>query len=150
MLRLRVQPLTTDQTLAYLKLLATVAAADGAVDDAERLMFEAAMSDYGLPDQARRLVRQCLDDPPRIDAELRRLEDPAVRRLFLRDAFLMAYADGRITEQERGRIGGIRTALRLSEDDARASEAWVKEGMAWLERGDEMVGTVEPHRRSMF
>ena len=150
MLRLRIQPLTTDQVLVYLKLLATVAAADGDVEDAERLMFEAAMSEYGLPEHARNLVRGCLDRPPGIDAELRRIDDAAVRRLFLRDAFLMAYADCRITEAERAAIEEIRVALRLSEDDARASEAWVREGVAWLERGDEMVGTMGPHRRSMF
>lgn len=150
MLRPRIQPLTTDQVIAYLKVLASVAAADGGVDDAERFMFETAMSDYGLPEKARVLVRQCLDAPPTVETELRRIEDGALRRLMLRDAFLMAAADGRISEAERDRIDHIRQALRLPEDEARACEAWVNEGLAWLERGDEMVGTMAHHRRSMF
>ena len=150
MLRLRVQPLTTDQVITYLKVLASVSAADGRIEDSERSMFEAAMADYGLPDKARALVRQCLETPPQIDTELRRLEDAAVRRLMLRDAFLMAYADGQVSPAEADRIERIRMALRLGEDDARASEAWVAEGLRWLERGDEMVGTIRSHRRSMF
>jgi len=150
MLRLRVQPLTTDQVLAYLKTLAAVAAADGALEEAERAMFEATMADYGLPDDARTLIRACLDVPPSVDNELRRIDDGAVRRLILRDAWLMAYADGRVTDAERGRLESIRQALRLPESEAAAAEGWVREGVAWIERGDEMVGTLAPHRRSMF
>jgi uncharacterized membrane protein YebE (DUF533 family) len=150
MLRLRVQPLTTDQVLAYLKTLAGVAAADGALEEAERAMFEATMADYGLPDDARTLIRGSLDAPSPMDVELRRIEDGAVRRLILRDAWLMAYADGRVTDAERARLEAIRLALRLPEAEAAAAEGWVREGVAWIERGDEMVGTLAPHRRSMF
>lgn len=150
MLRIRTQPLSTDQVLGYLKALAAVAAADGRIDESERHLFEAAMEDYGLPAHARTLVRQCLDNPPLVEPELRRVEDGAVRRVILRDAYLMAYADGEISDAERQRIDRIRAALRLPEDEARAAEAWVKEGLAWLERGDEMVGTMKPRRRSMF
>ncbi|MBI5486790.1 MAG: TerB family tellurite resistance protein [Deltaproteobacteria bacterium] len=150
MLRLRIQPLNTDQVLLYLKLLSGVAAADGEVSEAERAMFEATMADYGLPDDARRQVRSCLDAPPSIDGELRRLEDGPVRRLFLRDAWLMAYMDGRVSDPERERLESVRRALRLPESEAAAAEGWVREGLAWIERGDEMVGTLAPHRRSMF
>ncbi|MBI5500443.1 MAG: TerB family tellurite resistance protein [Deltaproteobacteria bacterium] len=150
MLRLRVQPLNTDQVLLYLKLLSGVAAADGEVSEAERAMFEATMADYGLPDDARRQIRSCLDAPPSIDGDLRRLEDGAVRRLFLRDAWLMAYMDGRVSDPERERLETVRRALRLPESEAAAAEGWVREGLAWIVRGDEMVGTLAPHRRSMF
>jgi uncharacterized tellurite resistance protein B-like protein len=150
MLRLRVQPLTTDQVLLYLKTLAAVAAADGAVTEAERATFEATMADYGLPDEARGLIRSCLDAPVAVDIDLRRLQDGAVRRLFLRDAWLMAYADGRVSDPERERLETVRLALRLPESEAAAAEGWVREGLAWIERGDEMVGTLAPHRRSMF
>jgi uncharacterized membrane protein YebE (DUF533 family) len=150
MLRLRVQPLTTDQVLLYLKTLAGVAAADGEVAEAERAMFEATMADYGLPEEARKLIRACLDAPPGVDLELRRLQDAAVRRLLLRDAWLMAYADGSVSEPERRRLTALLEALRLPPDDAVAAEGWVREGLSWIERGDEMVGTLQPHRRSMF
>jgi uncharacterized membrane protein YebE (DUF533 family) len=150
MLRLRVQPLTTDQVLVYLKTLAGVAAADGDVTEAERAMFEATMADYALPDEARGLIRRCLDAPPTVDSDLRRVEDGAVRRLILRDAWLMAYTDGRVSDPERQRLESVRRALRLPEPEAEAAEGWVREGLAWIERGDEMVGTLSPHRRSMF
>lgn len=150
MLRLRVQPLSTDQVLLYLKTLAGVAAADGKVTEAERAMFEATMADYGLPEEARKLVRACLDAPPPVDLELRRLQDPAVRRLLLRDAWLMAYADGLVSDPERRRLEAILAALRLPPEEAAAAEGWVREGLNWIERGDEMVGTLQPHRRSMF
>jgi uncharacterized membrane protein YebE (DUF533 family) len=134
----------------YLKSLALVAAADGEVDESERAMFEATMADYELPETARKLVRSCLAACPPIDVELRRLEDPVVRRVILRDAHLMAYADGRLTEPERGRLETIRRALRLEQREAEAADAWVREGLGWLERGDEMVGTLPARRRSMF
>jgi len=150
MLRLRVQPLSTDQVLAYLKTLAAVAAADGEIGEAERAMFEATMADYGLPAEARTLIRGCLDAPPSVEADLRRIEDGAVRRLVLRDSWLMAYADGRVTDAERTRLEAIRRALRLPESETDAAEGWVREGVSWIERGDEMVGTLAPRRRSMF
>lgn len=150
MLRLRVQPLNTDQVLLYLKLLAGVAAADGEISEAERAMFEATMADYELPQEARKLIRACLGAPPSVEIELRRLEDGALRRLFLRDAWLMAYADGRVSDPERERLESVRRALRLPESEAEAAEGWVREGLTWIERGDEMVGTLSPHRRSMF
>ena len=150
MLRLRVQPLNTDQVLLYLKVLCGVAAADGEITEAERAMFEATMADYGLPDHARRLTRGCLDAPPAIEGELRRLDEGPVRRLFLRDAWLMAYMDGRVSDPERERLDAVRRALRLPESEAAAAEGWVREGLAWIERGDEMVGTLSAHRRSMF
>ncbi len=150
MLRLRVQPLTTDQVLLYLKTLAGVAAADGDVSEAERAMFEATMADYGLPEEVRKLIRACFDAPPTVDLELRRLQDAAVRRLLLRDAWLMAYADGNVSEAERLKLTALLEALRLPPAEAAAAEGWVREGLNWIERGDEMVGTLQPHRRSMF
>jgi uncharacterized membrane protein YebE (DUF533 family) len=150
MLRLRVQPLSTDQVLLYLKTLAGVAAADGDVTEAERAMFEATMADYDLPDEVRGLIRACLDAPPSVDVDLRQLEDGAVRRLLLRDAWLMAFSDGRVSDPEHERLEMLRRALRLPESEAAAAEGWVREGLAWIERGDEMVGTLAPRRRSMF
>jgi tellurite resistance protein len=150
MLRLRTQGLSPGDAVAYLEALSAVAAADGGIEEAERSMFEATMSDLGLAAEARDRVRRALEVPPDPRVAVRDVGTEPVRRLILRDAYLMAQADGEISAAERDVLQALRHTLHLGAADAAECEAWVREGLAWLERGDEMIGLGTPRRRPMF
>src|SRR5262249_1585292 len=67
-----------------------------------------------------------LPDPtgPQLAAQLARKE---VRQLFIKTAWLLAYADGKVSDAERAKIGAYAQALEVGDADSKRLEEGVKD-----------------------
>ncbi len=96
-------PLDTTEASAVLKVLLAVAAADGIVDDEERITLEAVAYRAGVePDD---------DAVVDLDAELRCIRSPAARQLTLRASFAIAAVDGRCSPEEHAILERVHAAF---------------------------------------
>ena len=110
----------------YLAALATVAHADGLVDE-ERAFLGSQAVRFGLdPEEALRPV----------EGHLGRLVGSAsktTRRMIVRDCIVLACVDGEYSANERARIAGIAASLQVSEECLRGLESWVERYGALLD-----------------
>jgi uncharacterized tellurite resistance protein B-like protein len=104
------------ERLDYLIVVASLAAADHEIDDAELVPLEELCRELALSDADRDTVlataRQ--PDPARVDASLARLkQDVALRVRLLTDAIAIVFADGKIAPLESQRIAQLGEALEI-------------------------------------
>ena len=64
-------------------------------------------------------------------------------RLALRDAVMMAAADGTVDEDERDALEDISEHLGLSEDAVEQLLAWTIKGYKWMKEGYELLDGLE-------
>ena len=64
-------------------------------------------------------------------------------RLALRDAVMMAAADGTVDEDEREALEDISEHLELSEDAVEKLLAWTVKGYKWMKEGYELLDGLE-------
>jgi len=62
-----------------------------------------------------------------LDDALEQLKSPELRRLFIKTAWLLAFADGKVTGPERDKISEFSKALHVSDADSLELQAQVKE-----------------------
>ena len=109
-----------DQDLAIVKALVSVAWADGVFAEREREMLDALLEAYGAAPEERKAVyayaetRRSLDD---VDPQDLSADD---RRVLLRHAALLTFADGDQSQEELDLLTALSTKLRIPEPEARA------------------------------
>jgi tellurite resistance protein len=120
-------PLSADEATAIAAALRDIAAVDGTHADEQAMIDEFVAEISGEFGESSKAL-------PMTPAELAtRLVDPALRRLTLQSAVLLAMTDGAISEAERKRIGEYAQALGVSSDDYAALEKTIE---TWVRSGD--------------
>ena len=101
-------------------------------------MFEQRLGTALLSPRQRDLIRAALKNPPPLEECLDDLGQEA-GRLALRDAVLMAAADGTVDDDERDALEEIAEYLDLQEDAVNRLLAWTVEGYAWMQSGYDLL-----------
>ncbi|GIQ98076.1 MAG: hypothetical protein CM15mP3_11100 [Candidatus Poseidoniales archaeon] len=92
--------IVAEERFSYARLLAFMARVDNELTVDEMAMFEQRLGAALLSPNQRELIRQALKTPPPLDECLAGLSEEA-GRLALRDAILMAAADGTVDDDEK-------------------------------------------------
>ena len=95
-----IHKLSREERFSYARLLAFMTRVDNELTVDEMAMFEQRLGTALLSPNQRAMIREALKSPPPLDECLAGLSEEA-GRLALRDAVLMAAADGEVDDDER-------------------------------------------------
>lgn len=101
-----VHKLPREERFAYARLLAYMARIDDELTIDEMAMFEQRLGTALLSPNQRQMIRDELKNPPSLEECMENLSGEA-GRLALRDAVMMAAADGNVDEDERDALEDI-------------------------------------------
>ena len=133
-----VHKLPQSERFAYARLLAYMTRVDNELTVEEMSMFEQRLGTALLSPKQRQLIRADLKTPPPLEDCLDNLGQEA-GRLALRDAVLMAAADGNVDDDELEALQEIAEHLGLAPDSVNRLLHWTKEGYAWMHAGYELL-----------
>ena len=133
-----IHKLSREERFSYARLLAFMTRVDNELTVDEMAMFEQRLGTALLSPNQRELIRQALKSPPPLEECLAGLSDEA-GRLALRDAILMAAADGNVDDDEKAVLLEIIAHLGLSEEALDKLLKWTVEGYNWMQNGYDIL-----------
>lgn len=133
-----IHKLSREERFSYARLLAFMARVDNELTVDEMAMFEQRLGTALLSPSQRELIRQALKTPPPLDECLSGLSEEA-GRLALRDAILMAAADGTVDDDEKDVLIEIIAHLGLREEALDRLLKWTVEGYSWMQSGYDLL-----------
>ena len=133
-----IHKLSREERFSYARLLAFMTRVDNELTVDEMAMFEQRLGTALLSPHQRELIRQALKSPPPLEECLAGLSDEA-GRLALRDAILMAAADGNVDDDEKAVLLEIIAHLGLSEEALDKLLKWTVEGYNWMQNGYDIL-----------
>lgn len=133
-----IHKLSREERFSYARLLAFMARVDNELTVDEMAMFEQRLGTALLSPKQRELIRQALKTPPPLDECLAGLSDEA-GRLALRDAVLMAAADGTVDDDEKEVLTEIIAYLGLPDDSLERLLKWTVQGYNWMQSGYDIL-----------
>ena len=133
-----IHKLSREERFSYARLLAFMARVDNELTVDEMAMFEQRLGTALLSPNQRELIRQALKSPPPLDECLAGLSEEA-GRLALRDAILMAAADGTGDDDEKEVLTEITAHLGLPEEALERLLKWTVDGYAWMQSGYDIL-----------
>jgi len=137
-----VHKLPREERFAYARLLAYMARIDNELTVDEMAMFEQRLGTALLSPNQRDMIRASLKNPPTREECLQDLSGEA-GRLALRDAVMMAAADGNVDEEEQDALEDIAEHLGLKEDAVAQLLQWTVKGYRWMKEGYELLESLE-------
>ena len=133
-----IHKLSREERFSYARLLAFMARVDNELTVDEMAMFEQRLGTALLSPNQRELIRQALKIPPPLDECLAGLSEEA-GRLALRDAILMAAADGTVDDDEKEVLIEIIAHLGLPEEALERLLKWTVDGYNWMQNGYDIL-----------
>ena len=133
-----VHKLPQSERFAYAMLLAYMTRVDNELTVEEMSMFEQRLGTALLSPKQRDIIRASLKNPQPLEKCLENLGVES-GRLALRDAVLMAAADGTVDEDEREVLDEIAEHLGLQPDAVNRLLTWTEEGYAWMKSGYDLL-----------
>ena len=133
-----IHKLSREERFSYARLLAFMARVDNELTVDEMAMFEQRLGTALLSPNQRAMIREALKSPPPLDECLAGLREEA-GRLALRDAVLMAAADGEVDDDEREGLEEIITHLGLSKGSLDRLFSLTVEGYSWMQSGYDLL-----------
>ena len=133
-----IHKLSREERFSYARLLAFMTRVDNELTVDEMAMFEQRLGTALLSPKQRELIRQALKSPPPLEECLAGLSDEA-GRLALRDAILMAAADGNVDDDEKAVLLQIIAHLGLPEEALDKLLKWTVEGYNWMQNGYDIL-----------
>ena len=136
-----VHKLPREERYAYARLLAFMARVDNELTIDEMAMFEQRLGTALLSPKQREMIRTAVKTPPSLEECLSGL-GPEAGRLALRDATLMAAADGTVDEDELAVLETIVEHLGLAENSVERLLDWTVKGNLWMQEGFDLLNTL--------
>ena len=133
-----IHKLSREERFSYARLLAFMTRVDNELTVDEMAMFEQRLGTALLSPNQRELIRQALKSPPPLEECLAGLSDEA-GRLALRDAILMAAADGNVDDDEKAVLLQIIAHLGLPEEALEKLLKWTVDGYNWMQDGYDIL-----------
>ena len=133
-----IHKLSREERFSYARLLAFMTRVDNELTVDEMAMFEQRLGTALLSPKQRELIREALKSPPTLEECLAGLSDEA-GRLALRDAILMAAADGNVDDDEKAVLLEIIAHLGLPEEALEKLLKWTVEGYNWMQDGYDIL-----------
>ena len=137
------ETLPANEKRSVLAVLTLVCAADGELVREEMAALESKMGQALLHPEVRREVRQMLRQPPDIEMLILNMDETSLR-LAVRDAILIAAADGEYHLDEMKMIKKIANAAGLQSNAIKELLDWVEELWAIQAKGRSLVGLSIP------
>lgn len=122
---------TPQERVRYAEILVFIAAADGALVREEIAMIEAMMGRAMIHPESRVTIRTGFEQPIPIEQALTNI-DPALAKITLRDAALVAAVDGDYDRKELTALRKIAKAGEVSPKQLSELLDWVSAGWEWF------------------
>lgn len=122
---------TPQERVRYAEILVFIAAADGALVREEIAMIEAMMGRAMIHPESRLTIRMGFEQPIPIEQALTNI-DPALAKITLRDAALVAAVDGDYDRKELTALRKIAKAGEVSPKQLSELLDWVSTGWEWF------------------
>ena len=123
----------------YASILAHMASTDGDISVEELATFEGRLGNALIAPMSRKELRLELKRPKPIALAAREMSEESLM-LALRDALLLAAADGVFEAREKELIRKIADEAGVSDEELEGLYIWVDEGWAWMRRGRGLLG----------
>ncbi len=136
-----VHKLPREERFAYARLLAFMARVDNELTVDEMAMFEQRLGTALLSPSQRKMIRNALKSPPSLEECLDGMGEEA-GRLALRDATLMAAADGDVDDDEKEVLQQIIEHFGLAPDSMERLLKWTAQGYAWMQKGYDILNEI--------
>ena len=118
--------------MRYAEILVYIAAADGALVREEIAMIEAMMGRAMIHPESRLTIRSGFEQPIPLEQSLSDI-DPALAKITLRDAALVAAVDGDYDRRELSALRKIAKAGEVAPKQLSALLDWVTAGWEWFD-----------------
>jgi hypothetical protein len=129
------ESIAREDLLAFGQALVLMARADQQVTREEQIAVSRALLDIGLTIDDAESLWTSTPDEGAVREGLRRWSSPVLRRLLLKQLFIVAYADGEFSAHERALLDRLFASLSLPPSVRDAMESWVQRGIAWQQEG---------------
>ncbi len=136
-----VHKLPREERFAYARLLAFMARVDNELTVDEMAMFEQRLGTALLSPPQRKMIRSALKSPPPLEECLSAMGEET-GRLALRDATLMAAADGTVDEDEREVLESIVEHFGLDPNSVEHLLKWTAKGYRWMQEGYDILNEI--------
>ena len=136
-----VHKLPREERFAYARLLAFMARVDNELTVDEMAMFEQRLGTALLSPLQRKDIRIALKNPPSLQECLDGM-GAETGRLALRDATLMAAADGTVDEDEREVLDEIVEHFGLAKGSVERLLKWTAKGYRWMQEGYDILSEI--------
>lgn len=136
-----VHKLPREERFAYARLLAYMARVDNELTVDEMAMFEQRLGTALLSPAQRKIIRNALKTPPSLEECLDGMSEEA-GRLALRDATLMAAADGTVDDDERDVLNDIVEHFGLADGSVERLLKWTSKGYLWMQEGYDILNEI--------
>ena len=136
-----VHKLPREERFAYARLLAFMARVANELTVDEMAMFEQRLGTALLSPSQRKLIRNALKAPPSLEECLDGMGEEA-GRLALRDATLMAAADGDVDDDEKEVLQQIVEHFGLAPDSMERLLKWTSQGYVWMQKGYDILNEI--------
>jgi len=136
-----VHKLPREERFAYARLLAFMARVDNELTVDEMAMFEQRLGTALLSPVQRKTIRSALKTPPSLEECLSEMGEET-GRLALRDATLMAAADGSVDDDEREVLNMIVEHFNLAPGSVERLLEWTAKGYRWMQEGYDILNEI--------
>ena len=136
-----VHKLPREERFAYARLLAFMARVDNELTVDEMAMFEQRLGTALLSPSQRKLIRSALKSPPLLEECLEGMGEES-GRLALRDATMMAAADGTVDDDEREVLQEIVEHFGLADGSVERLLKWASKGYLWMQEGYDILNEI--------
>lgn len=136
-----VHKLPREERFAYARLLAFMARVDNELTVDEMAMFEQRLGTALLSPSQRKTIRSALKSPPSLEECLEGMGEEA-GRLALRDATMMAAADGTVDDDEREVLFEIVEHFGLADGSVERLLKWASKGYLWMQEGYDILNEI--------
>ena len=136
-----VHKLPREERFAYARLLAFMARVDNELTVDEMAMFEQRLGTALLSPSQRKIIRSALKSPPSLEECLEGMGEET-GRLALRDATMMAAADGNVDEDEREVLFEIVEHFGLADGSVERLLKWASKGYLWMQEGYDILNEI--------
>ena len=136
-----VHKLPREERFAYARLLAFMARVDNELTVDEMAMFEQRLGTALLSPSQRKMIRNALKTPPSLEECLEGLGEET-GRLALRDATLMAAADGEVDDDEKEVLQQIVEHFGMASDSMERLLKWTSQGYTWMQKGYDILNDI--------
>ena len=136
-----VHKLPREERFAYARLLAFMARVDNELTVDEMAMFEQRLGTALLSPSQRKMIRNALKPPPSLEECLEGMGEET-GRLALRDATLMAAADGEVDDDEKEVLQQIVEHFGMASDSMERLLKWTAQGYTWMQKGYDILNDI--------
>ncbi len=124
---------SVEDSRSFLAGLIFLAKADGVLDENEVNLFQSIALAVGIDTN---FIEFCLESP---QCPSLTFSNQVQKRVFIREAILLCYADKQYHEAEKTLLRAFASEIGVSEDIVLDLEAWAEEGVAWQDKGMQIL-----------